>query len=440
MTTLRDRIEQVAAARPDRLAVLTSHDRLTYAELARRVDARAAAHRASAGARPRAAVLAGDAVEVAVEVAAAELAGVSLLLLDAAGPDAEHASVRAAFLAVDESSATSGLGLTTSGVGGRRKCVERPWATVISNAASFSHALDLDEDDVTLCTTPPHHSYAVCGGIVSALLAGASYLGMGPRIGPSGLARTVDELPVSVVLSVPLLYRWWAAGVPTSRRPRLCVSAGSALPATDRASWQAGVGWPLREHYGTSELGMLTLDRVGLPGSVGAAIDGVELAVRPGEEPEAGEVLARVAGPSPRLINAFAAAGTAAVRELSGWQPTGDLGRVDGTGALWLSGRRGTALNVAGNKVSATEVEEAIRGYGPILDCAVVGLATGGGPVRVCAFVEATDEFDRRALIAHLTAQLALYKVPTVVKRVERLPRSSSGKILRGALSPSSQY
>ncbi|WP_404952165.1 hypothetical protein HFP69_15080 [Streptomyces sp. ARC12] len=91
-------------------------------------------------------------------------------------------------------------------------------------------------------------------------------------------------------------------------------------------------------------------------------------------------------------------------------------------------------INIAGNKVSAAEVEASVRGYAPVKDCAVVGDTSVPGATRLCLFVEASDAFRRDELRALLATALAPYKVPQAIHRVGALPRSAAGKILRAEL------
>lgn len=428
MSELTARVEEWAAAAPRRPAVVSAGVSLTYAELALRAR-RLAAERGGEGHLRRRDLIAGSPPDAAVSVVAASTAGVGLLLLDASGRAAEHERARSLFRAAPETS-TPGLGLTSSGVDGPPKVVERPWSAVTANAAAFAGALGLTAGEVALCTTPPHHSYAVCGGIVTCLTAGATYVGVDRRTGPKALAAALDEHRVNLLFSVPLLYQWYAGGLASRTVPRLCVSAGAPLTPPQRTAWERGVGWPLREHFGTSEYGMLTLDREGVPGSVGRAVSGVELSV---ETSSAGsEVVVRCAGEPARLLTADGRA-----ELLTGPRRTGDLGTVDAEGRLTLLGRTGGVINIAGNKVSAAEVEAAARRYPPVLDCAVVGDTSAPGATRLCLLVEtggSQEPFDRQELIARLSASLAAYKVPQTVRTVDALPRSPAGKVLRSQL------
>lgn len=426
---LSARIEELAAATPDRPAVVSAGSSVTYAELARRARRQAERWRTEGGSG-RQDLVADEPVTVAVALVAAATCGVGLLLLDAEGRPAEHERARALFRGAPPTAAP-GLGLTSSGVDGPPKCVERPWAAVAANSAAFAAALGLHEGETVLCTTPPHHSYAVCGGIVTALMAGATYVSVPRRTGPRALAAAVDTHRVDVLLSVPLLYQWYAAGLPTRHAPRLCVSAGSPLTPGHRSAWERGVGWPLVEHFGTSEYGMLTVDTAGRPGSVGPAVDGVRISVEPVRDgvADGDEVVVTVSGGPARLLHADGRA-----ELLDGPRRTGDLGTVDPAGHLSLLGRVGGVINVAGNKVSATEVEAVVRAHPPVRECALVGDPSVPGATRLCLFVEVDGVLDRQALHQHLAAALAPYKVPQAVYEVEALPRSAAGKVLRSEL------
>ena len=422
------RVEEWAASTPRRLAVVGPGASLTYAELALRAR-RQAGDWTRTGGGGRRDLVASCPVEVAVAVVSASAADMGLILLDAAGRSEEHERARAAFRSAPPTP-TPGLGLTSSGVDGLPKVVERPWSTVTANAVAFAGALSLAPGETTLCTTPPHHSYAVCAGITTCLTVGATYVGTDRRTGPKALASALDEHGANLLFSVPLLYQWYAGGLPAHSVPRLCVSAGAPLTSQQRAAWERGVGWLLGEHFGTSEYGMLTLDPEGVHGSVGRAVPGIELSVD--TSPVGDEVVVRCVGEPSRLLTADGRA-----QALDGPRRTGDLGTMDAEGRLTLLGRVGGIINIAGNKVSAAEVEAAARQYAPVLDCAVVGDASVPGATRLCLLVETgrgEEPFDRRELMSRLSASLASYKVPQAIYTMEALPRSAAGKVLRSEL------
>jgi len=119
-----------------------------------------------------------------------------------------------------------------------------------------------------------------------------------------------------------------------------------------------------------------------------------------------------------------------------GFIRTGDLARIDDDGFVWIEGRLGDLINRGGNKIFPDEVEEVLLARPEVREVAVVGHPDARlGQVPV-AFVATNREISDDELAAACRDQLAAYKVPVRFVRVEALPRSEVGKILRGRLLP----
>jgi acyl-CoA synthetase (AMP-forming)/AMP-acid ligase II len=134
------------------------------------------------------------------------------------------------------------------------------------------------------------------------------------------------------------------------------------------------------------------------------------------------------------------AAGYASGAELSdridadGYLDTGDLARVDQDGFVWIEGRRGDLINRGGNKVFPDEVEEVLCLSPHVREAAVVGAPDDRlGEVPV-AFIVTNGEVADDELVALCRAHLTPYKVPTDFVRIDALPRSEIGKVLRRQL------
>ena len=120
--------------------------------------------------------------------------------------------------------------------------------------------------------------------------------------------------------------------------------------------------------------------------------------------------------------------------DADGFVDTGDLARVDEDGFVWIEGRVSDVINRGGNKVFPAEVEEVLRLSPGVEDAAVVGVADPRlGEVPV-AFVTGTPPGDAD-LEALCRAHLAPYKVPIAFHRLDALPRSEAGKVLRAELA-----
>ena len=123
-----------------------------------------------------------------------------------------------------------------------------------------------------------------------------------------------------------------------------------------------------------------------------------------------------------------------------GWLRTGDLGYIDERGALQVSGRRAETIISGGENVAPAEVEAVLETHADVLEAAVVGRADERWGQAVAAIVVARPGrvLDGEALRAHCAAVLAPYKVPKeVVLASEPLPRTASGKLMRGRLRAS---
>lgn len=121
---------------------------------------------------------------------------------------------------------------------------------------------------------------------------------------------------------------------------------------------------------------------------------------------------------------------------VDGFLRTGDLGRVDADGFLWLEGRAGDVINRGGLKVMPQEVEDALRALPGVADAGVAGVPDerlGDVPVAWIR-VAAGATVDEASLLSALRENLAGYKVPVAVRMVDELPRNDIGKLLRRSL------
>ena len=147
-------------------------------------------------------------------------------------------------------------------------------------------------------------------------------------------------------------------------------------------------------------------------GAVGRPHAGVDVRV----DDATGELLVRIPG------------------RIDDWQRTGDVGRIDDDGFVWIEGRVSDMVNRGGLKVHPGEVEEVLRLSEAVADAAVVGAPDDRlGEVPV-AFIVETDGVSDADLEAHCRKHLAPYKVPVRFERVDALPRNEVGKVLKREL------
>jgi O-succinylbenzoic acid--CoA ligase len=193
---------------------------------------------------------------------------------------------------------------------------------------------------------------------------------------------------------------------------------GGPVPR-DLLDWGAAQGLPLLLTYGMTETcSQIATAQPGDHAGSAKPLPGVELKIGPD-----GEILVR--GP-------MVSRGSLAP---DGWLHSGDRGRLDADGYLYVDGRIKDTIVTGGENVAAAEVEEALVAHPAVADAAVVGRPDPEWGEAVTAFVVLSEDATDAELVTHCRAVLAGYKVPRAIVRVEELPRTASGKLLKGRLT-----
>ncbi|HEX2708954.1 MAG TPA: hypothetical protein VHM66_13200 [Solirubrobacterales bacterium] len=127
---------------------------------------------------------------------------------------------------------------------------------------------------------------------------------------------------------------------------------------------------------------------------------------------------------------------TAEAFNSEGWLCSGDIGRADEQGFVWIVDRKKDLIISGGENISSIEVEQAVATHPRVEEVAVIGLPHERWGETPCAVVTSTDGAEVAAdeVIAHCRKRIAHYKCPTVVVTVEELPKTASGKIAKVAV------
>jgi o-succinylbenzoate---CoA ligase len=306
--------------------------------------------------------------------------------------------------------------LHTSGTTAAPKPVELTYGNFRASAAAAQANLAIGPGDRWLCVLPLFH----VGGL--SILTRTAFYGASAvvheRFDAAAVRDSLESGEATVVsLVATMLRRLRDAGLERAPALRAALIGGGPVPR-DLLEWGREVGLPLLQTYGMTE----TCSQIATAAAGSDAarpLPGVE--VRIGAD---GEILAR--GP----MVARGALGD------DGWLHTGDRGRLDSSGFLHVEGRIKDTIVTGGENVAAAEVEEALAAHPAVSDAAVVGRPDPEWGERVTAFVVLDGEHVEDAeLIAWCRERLAGYKVPRAIVRVGELPRTESGKLLKGRLS-----
>ncbi len=461
-----DLLASIAAAareRPHDLALSDARRALTWLALQEEIE-RQSARFAALGPRPRVVVAAGNGTSLATAMLGALHAGGEIHGVSPRTPDAALSSLVRSLSAVALLSDRAAPGsipidapaagaprsagaerggailLTTSGTTGHPRIVVRGLAAVDRSAANAALAMGLRPSAWSLLVIPLFHTYGI-DQLSAALLAGARVSlqdGFNPALVRAALLdRTVTHFP-AVPTMLDALARIRPEGSPRGTLERV-VSAGSALPARVGEAFASSYGIAVGQVYGSTELGTVTATRPEDPaGCVGRPLPGVSIRVLANERPDLAapvplgeEGLVAIATPSrfERYLDETAAAPE--------WFATGDLGRVDAEGRLWLTGRASLLIDVGAVKVNPLEVETVLMRHPDVREAVVLPMrfSATGSRLRAIVVPEPDRAPTRDALRRFARQHLVDYKVPRVFEIRADVPRSPTGKILRGELS-----
>jgi long-chain acyl-CoA synthetase len=223
---------------------------------------------------------------------------------------------------------------------------------------------------------------------------------------------------------------------------RLWGSGASALPVEIVEPFERKFGGRILEGYGLTEASPVVsahrLSGVRKLGSVGQPIPGVEVAIlddddRPLPTGTVGEVCVR----GPNVMQGYYRRPEDTARTLRhGWLHTGDVGRLDDDGFLFIVERKKDLIIRGGFNIYPREVEEVLYAHPAVAEAAVVGVPDALMGEEVAAFVVLRPGagVDAQALIDFCQLRLSKYRCPRQVRFVDALPKSPIGKILRKEL------
>jgi O-succinylbenzoic acid--CoA ligase len=289
----------------------------------------------------------------------------------------------------------------TSGTTGRPKPVELTYGNFYASAVANAANLGVDPADRWLCCMPLFH----VGGlsILTRSVINQTEAVIHDGFDVERVKRALAEERITLVsLVATQLSRLLDAGA-TAPHLRAALIGGGPVPRDllERAPF------PVIPTYGMTE----TCSQVW----TGKPLPGAEITNGPGAE----------------LLIKGAMVAPGAIAD-DGWLHTGDRGHIDEQGNLTVEGRIADTIVTGGENVAAAEVEEALLSHPAIADAAVVGRPDPEWGQAVHAFV--VVDGDTSDLDAHLRARLAGYKRPKQIHPISEIPRTASGKILRGRL------
>lgn len=333
----------------------------------------------------------------------------------------------------------------TSGTTGVPKGAMLTHQNLASNAMTVADMRVTSPDDVVIGILPLYHIY----GQTSALNASV-YLGLTLH-----LFRQFDPEPVmelikgggsTLLFAVPTMLNRLIHGTddegPVHSSLSFCVSGGSSLPVEVLRKFERQFKTKIYEGYGLSECSPVCIEnpfgKKTKPGSIGVTIPGFEARIVdesgndvPTDQP--GELIVRGPGVMKGYLNRPDETAEAIVE---GWLHTGDLARMDSEGYIFIVDRKKDMVIRGGYNIYPREIEELLYEHPAVIEAAVYGIPHPDLGEEVAAAVvvkpgEAVTGDDIRSFIKE---KVAPYKYPRVIRIVDDLPKSHTGKILKREL------
>ncbi|MGQ9547647.1 MAG: o-succinylbenzoate--CoA ligase [Roseiflexus sp.] len=327
----------------------------------------------------------------------------------------------------------------TSGTTGSPKGALLTSGAFFASAMASAYRIGVLPDDRWLCALPLYH----VGGL-SILLRSCLYgtaVDLWQRFDAAAIARRMTTTPVTLISLVPtMLHRLLDlfGDEPSPTRLRL-VLLGGAAASPDLLQRALRVGWPLATTYGLTEAASQVATALPeqvqrKPGSVGRPLifTGVRVVDEAGHDQPPGvygDILIR----GPTLMRGYLGEPPL---DNDAWFATGDIGYLDIDGDLWIVQRRSDLIISGGENIYPAEIEQVLRQHPAVADVAVVGVSSSEWGQQVGAvFVLRDPDADVREILAFSRAHLAGYKQPRIIRVVDELPRTASGKIHRAAVA-----
>ncbi len=334
----------------------------------------------------------------------------------------------------------------TSGTSSLPKGVMLTFGNLQSDVqAAITHA-QLEGRHRFLGIIPLFHSTGLLGTLLAPITLGSMVVYIA-RFSPVATLNAIKQHQISLVIAVPSMYgaivRLKSAQPEDFRSIYAIISGGEPLPAAVREAFQEKFGLPIYEGYGLTEtIGPIAFNVPGHnhPGSVGRLIPNAEVKTTDDDGKDlpagqTGEIWMR----GPMIMKGYhnLPTETASALTADGFFKSGDIGRIDESGYLHITGRKKELIIVAGEKAVPREIEDVLMKHPAVADAAVVGKKDPSRGEVVVAFVilnehqnvtpEELRDFCR-------SENLAQWKCPREIAVVSDLPRSPTGKVLKRVL------
>lgn len=323
----------------------------------------------------------------------------------------------------------------TSGTSGTPKAFVRSHESWVESFACSTYDFGIQGTDAALIPGSLVHSHFLFGAVSSLYLGGTVWLL--EKFSASRAKALIDKAAVNVVYAVPTMIEALLKEEPLKQRVKFISSGAKWLDGSKEK--MAALDMQRYELYGASELSFVTVmteqDEARKPGSVGRACRGVELEIRdadgePLRQGETGKIFVR----SRMLFDGYLQADGTMRRPIGedGFMTVDDMGCLDEDGYLYIAGRENNMILYGALNIFPEEIEHVLARHPHVEEAAVIGMPDAyWGEIAVAVIC---GEASKLELQRWCRMELASYKVPRKWVYIDDMPHTISGKIARTQL------
>jgi len=316
--------------------------------------------------------------------------------------------------------------------------------SLVTEATISAYGFEQTDKDITiLFALPMHHMFGLVGILLTAIYKGSTVV-IVPGLSIKGVMEIIEKERGTIFMGVPYVY---ALTVNTAEKDgirndlsslRLCGSAGAPLSPDIMRRFKQHFGMDIIDFWGLSEavchITCPPVDGSGKFGSVGKALPGWEIKIvddtgreLPTNHP--GEIITK--GPIMKDYYNNPQATAEVIKD--GWLYTGDNGRVDEDGYLFLLGRKKDIIIRKGQNIYPSDVEAVLSSHPKVAEVAVIGVPDEmrGEIVRACIRLKAGEVATEEEIKYFCRKHMADYKLPGQIIFLDSLPKTATGKIRR---------
>jgi|GEM_PF-1048685 len=344
----------------------------------------------------------------------------------------------------------------SSGSTGRPKKLSRTQKNIYHQALNCTATMQVTAEDSILAIVPLFHAYGFGECMLAAMTTGATLVILEPVLQDGKpvempllfrrgrIIELIESQKVTVLPIVPYIASILAATPQDARvnlsALRLCLCAGNFLSQDIFDKFRQRFGVSLRQLYGCTEAGAVCVNMEAESNlqynTIGLPMQNVEIAIVDEEGKDcASDVIGEIVIKSQTLTRGYSDRPDLNKEAFSGGCFfTGDLGKKDDRGRIYITGRKKLFIDAGGQKVDPLEVEDILIGHPQVQEVVVVGAKGADDIELIKAVIVPKGEGNSQQLTTYCKERLADFKVPRSIEFRQALPKNELGKVLRSKI------